>query len=133
MAQHPTTEMAHKSIRVLQTVIIPTDLLSASPPTTTPPQPSDNGEGGSERQRETQSKETVLESKIVRQRLGGTALERQSEIWTKRPHVSLPRNVTKARCAAMMHMICWRGLCSNHRGLAVLTREYLNPSSPTSS
>ncbi len=31
LAQHPTTEMAYKSIRVLQTVIIPTDLLSASP------------------------------------------------------------------------------------------------------
>lgn len=30
----------------------------------------------------------------------------------------------------MMHMICWRGLSSNHRGLAVLTREYLNPPPP---
>lgn len=74
---------------------------------------------------ETQSKDIVLESKIARQRLGETALERQRqrEIWPKEPHISLPRDVTKAHCAAMMHMICWRGLCSNHRGLAVLTRE----------
>lgn len=66
---------------------------------------------------------------MERHRLGDAALERprQREIWIKQPHITLPRDVTKALCAAMMHMICWRGLRSNHRGLAVLTREYLNP------
>lgn len=46
LAQHPTTEMANKSIRVLRTVIIPTDLLFTSPLHS--PRPSDNREGGSE-------------------------------------------------------------------------------------
>ena len=82
---------------------------------------------------EIQSKEIVMGKK--RRDRDGTERERQRwrEIWTKQPHTSLPHDVTKAHRAAMMYMICWRGLSSNHRGLAVLTRESLNPSSHTSS
>lgn len=81
MAQHPTTEMAYKSIRVLQTVIIPTDLLSDSPPVL--PNHQTMKRVGSRRQKETDrgntEQEIVLESKIVRQRSGETALERQRQ------------------------------------------------------
>lgn len=36
----------------------------------------------------------------------------------------------EARSTASMHVICWRGLCSNHRGLTVLPRQH--PSFPCS-
>lgn len=96
-----------------------------------PNHPTMESEGGRHRERLMGGKYRARKQckRVERQSLGETALERprQREIWTKQPHISLPRDVTKALCAAMMHMIRWRGLCSNHRGLAVLTREYLNP------
>lgn len=52
------------------------------------------------------------------------------ELETEKYGLSNPTSaspVMSQKLTAMMHMICWRGLCSNHRGLAVLTREYLNP------
>lgn len=125
--------MAYKSSRVLQTVIIPTDLLS---PLLLGRQTM-RREGVERQEGMDRGNHRVRKcwSKIARQRLGETALEgvREGVIWTKRPHISLPRDVIKAHCAAMMHMIHWRGLCSNHRGLAGLARGYLNPSSPASS
>lgn len=95
LARHPTTEMAYKSIPVLQTVIIPTDLLPASLPN----HQTMSREGVRDRKKNDwrqwgghKARKQVLESNKVRQRLGEMALgrHRRREIWTKQLHISLP-------------------------------------------
>ena len=94
LARHPTTEMAYKSIPVLQTVIIPADLLPASLPN----HQTMRREGARGRTKNdwrwggTKQRKQVLESNKVRQRLGEMALgrHRRREIWTKQLHISLP-------------------------------------------
>lgn len=61
--------------------------------------------------------------------LGQMALKRHRE---HRVNGSIHGDGAETRSTAIMHMIFWRGLRSNHMGLVALTREYLNPHPPTS-